>query len=102
MVPIGFELIIPSAIFLVSLYTFANLKMKTKDYYFRGFPAVWNIVVLYFFFFFTNGYINVSVIVVCIILTFIPIKFVNQLSVQELRNLNICFIILCCVLIQVS
>ena len=59
MVPIGFELIVPSAIFLVSLYTFANLKMKTEDYYFSGFPAVWNIVVLYFFILGTNGYINI-------------------------------------------
>ena len=94
MVPIGFELIVPSAILLVSLYTFANLKMKTEDYYFRGFPAVWNIVVLYFFILGTNGYINISVIVVCIILTFIPIKFIHPLRVQELRNLNIFFIIL--------
>ena len=84
----------PSAIFLVSLYTFANLQMKTEDYYFRGFPAVWNIVVLYFFILGTNGYINISVIVVCIILTFIPIKFVHPLRVKELRNLTIFFTIL--------
>ena len=71
MVPAGLELIAPSAIFLVSLYTFANLKMKTDDYYFRGFPAVWNIVVLYFFILGTNGYINISVIIICIILTFV-------------------------------
>ena len=51
MVPSGFELIAPAAIFLVSIYTFANVNMKTEDYYFRGFPAVWNIVVLYFFIF---------------------------------------------------
>ena len=49
MVPNILEIILPAAIFLVSLYTFANLQMKTEDYYFRGFPAVWNIVVLYFF-----------------------------------------------------
>ena len=94
MVPAGLELIAPSAIFLVSLYTFANLKMKTDDYYFRGFPAVWNIVVLYFFILGTNGYINISVIIICIILTFIPVKFVHPLRVKELRNLTIFFTIL--------
>ena len=94
MVPIGFELIVPSSIILASLYTFANLKMKTEDYYFRGFPAVWNIVVLYFFILGTNGYINISVIVACIILTFIPIKFVHPLRVKELRNLTIFFTII--------
>ena len=36
MVPGILEIILPAAIFLVSLYTFANLRMKTDDYYFRG------------------------------------------------------------------
>tara|TARA_Y100001970_G_scaffold290610_1_gene424987 strand:+ start:1506 stop:2240 length:735 start_codon:yes stop_codon:yes gene_type:complete len=89
MVPLGFEIILPAGIFLVSLYTFSNLKMKTEDYYFRGFPAVWNIVVLYFFILGTNLYINVVVIIICLILTFIPIKFVHPLRVKELRNITI-------------
>ena len=94
MVPLWFELIIPSAIILCSLYTFANLKMKTEDYYFRGFPAVWNIAVLYFFILGTHEYINIIVIVVCIILTFTPVKFVHPLRVTDLRNLTIFFTIL--------
>ena len=89
MVPLGFEIILPAGIFLVSLYTFSNLKMKTEDYYFRGFPAVWNIVVLYFFILGTNLYINVVVIIICLILTFIPIKFVHPLRVKKLRNITI-------------
>ena len=89
MVPSGFEIILPSGIFLVSLYTFANLQMKTDDYYFRGFPAVWNIVVLYFFILGTHHYINVAVIIICIILTFLPVKFVHPLRVKELRNITI-------------
>ncbi len=89
MVPSGFEIILPAGIFLVSLYTFSNLQMKTEDYYFRGFPAVWNIVVLYFFILGTNLYINVVVIIICLILTFIPIKFIHPLRVKELRNITI-------------
>ena len=89
MVPPGFEIILPAGIFLVSLYTFSNLQMKTEDYYFRGFPAVWNIVVLYFFILGTNLYINVIVIIICLILTFIPLKFVHPLRVKELRNITI-------------
>jgi len=94
MVPSGFELIAPAAIFLVSIYTFANVNMKTEDYYFRGFPAVWNIVVLYFFILGTNLYINLIVIFICLILTFIPIKFVHPLRVKELRNITIFFTII--------
>jgi len=89
MVPPGLEIILPAGIFLVSLYTFANLQMKTDDYYFRGFPAVWNIVVLYFFILGTHLYINVVVIVICLILTFLPVKFVHPLRVKELRNITI-------------
>ena len=88
------ELIVPGAIFLVSIYTFANVNMKTEDYYFRGFPAVWNIVVLYFFILGTHNYINLFVIITCLILTFIPIKFVHPLRVKGLRNLTIFFTII--------
>ena len=89
MVPNGWEIIIPAGIFAVSLYTFANINMKTEDYYFSGFPALWNIVVLYFYILNTNHYINLIVIIFLSILTFIPIKFVHPLRVKKLRNISI-------------
>ena len=89
MVPNGWEIIIPAGIFAVSLYTFANINMKTEDYYFSGFPALWNIVVLYFYILNTNQYINLIVIIFLSILTFIPIKFVHPLRVKKLRNITI-------------
>ena len=55
---------------------------------------MWNIVVLYFFILGTHEYINVAVIVICLILTFVPIKFVHPLRVKELRNLTIFFTII--------
>ena len=89
MVPNGWEIIIPAGIFAVSLYTFANINMKTEDYYFSGFPALWNIVVLYFYILNTNQYINLIVIIFLSILTFIPVKFVHPLRVKKLRNITI-------------
>ena len=89
MVPNGWEMIVPAGIFAVSLYTFANINMKTEDYYFSGFPALWNIVVLYFYILNTNQYINLMVIIFLSILTFIPIKFVHPLRVKKLRNITI-------------
>ena len=89
MVPNGWNIIIPAGIFAVSLYTFANINMKTKDYYFSGFPALWNIVVLYFYILNTNQYINLIVIITLSILTFIPIKFVHPLRVKKLRNITV-------------
>ena len=89
MVPPGWEIIIPAGMILVSLYTFANLNMKTSDYYFSGFPAVWNIAVLYFYILKTNSWLNLFVIAFFFILTFIPIKFIHPLRVKKLRNLSI-------------
>ena len=89
LVPIGWEIVLPAGMFAVSLYTFANLNMKTSDYYFSGFPAVWNIVVLYFYILGTNLWVNFIVIIALFILTFVPIKFVHPLRVKKLRNITI-------------
>ena len=89
MVPSGWEIICSAAILAASCYTFANINQKTQDFYFSGFPALWNIVVLYFFILGTHHYINVAVIIICLILTFLPIKFVHPLRVKELRNITI-------------
>ena len=89
MVPNGWEIILPAGMFAVSLYTFANLNMKTNDYYFSVFPAVWNIVVLYFYILNTHPIINVIIILLLFIFTFIPIKFVHPLRVKIIRNLTI-------------
>ena len=92
--PNGFEIIMPAIIFGVSLYTFINVNMKTDDYYFRGFPAIWNIVVLYFFILNSNVWINLIVIIILSILTFIPFKFVHPLRVKSYRNLTIFFTVI--------
>ena len=94
MVPAGWEIIVTAGMFTVSLYTFINVNMKTKDYYFSGFPALWNIVVLYFFILDTNPFLNLTVIIILLVLTFIPIRFVHPLRVKEYRNMTIFFTII--------
>ena len=89
MVPSGWEIICSAAILAASCYTFANINQKTQDFYFSGFPALWNIVVLYFFILGTNQWVNFIVIVILIILTFVPIKYVHPLRVQSMRNFTL-------------
>ena len=48
-VPAGLEIISAFIILAVSCYTFANSNIKTSDFCFSGFPALWNIVILYFY-----------------------------------------------------
>ena len=64
--------------------------MKSDDYYFVGFPALWNVVVLYFY---ILGHAldrsTWSTIAALSVLTFIPIKFVHPLRVTDWREITI-------------
>jgi phosphatidylcholine synthase len=83
------SLIAAVIIMAVSCYTFANVGMKSEDYYFVGFPAIWNVVVLYFYLLNTGWGVNLFVILALSILTFIPIKFVHPLRVTHWRGVTI-------------
>lgn len=88
-VPPGWELPVASGILAVSLYTFANTGVKTSDYYFSGFPALWNLLVLYFNVMQSSQWTNLIIIVVCAILTFVPIKCVHPLRVKKFRHVTL-------------
>ena len=83
------SLISAAAIMAVSCYTFANVGMKSDDYYFVGFPALWNVVVLYFFVLQTGPWTNLITIAFLCVLTFIPIKFVHPMRVTDWREITI-------------
>jgi len=88
-VPPGFEIYAAAGIMAVSCYTFSNVDIKTSDYYFVGFPAVWNLPVLYFHVLQTDPWINLSVIVFLGILTFVPMKVVHPLRVKDWRTITV-------------
>ncbi len=85
----GLNIAAAACIMAVSCYTFANTGMKSDDYYFVGFPALWNIVVLYFYILGTHWAINLAVIAALSVLTFVPIKFVHPLRVTDWREITI-------------
>jgi phosphatidylcholine synthase len=85
----GLNIIGAAAIMAVSCYTFANVGMKSDDYYFVGFPALWNVVVLYFYILDTHWIINLITIAGLAVLTFIPVKFVHPLRVTDWREVTI-------------
>ena len=92
----NYSLLICFLILTVSSYTFANKEIKTDDYYFSGFPALWNLVVLYFYLLETSELINIGVVIVLSVLTFVPIKYVHPIRVIELRKTNIAMTFLWC------
>jgi len=68
---------------------FADKEMKTRDNYFKGFPAVWNAVAFYIFLLQPPGWVSFLGIVALAVLSFTPVKFVHPLRVREFRALNI-------------
>jgi len=76
-------------ILLTSCYTFSNKELKTEDYYFQGFPAAWNVVVLYIFILEMNQIVSLSFILFSAICTFIPIKTLHPLRVSKNKTMNL-------------
>ncbi|MCT4657138.1 MAG: phosphatidylcholine/phosphatidylserine synthase [Cohaesibacter sp.] len=64
---------------------FADSRMKTTSKAFRGFPAVWNGVLFYFFIFTPSPIIGFLIVVVLAAAQFIPIEFIHPVRVVRLR-----------------
>ena len=100
LVPSQLTLLAVALILIVSCYTFANTKQKTEDYFFRGFPAVWNMVIFYLFVMGTSQLTNFLIIVFFSVMTFVPLKYLHPFRVKEKKSLNLFMTFiwgLCCV-----
>ena len=71
--PGALALPLTAAILMSSLYVFARRDMKTVDGYFRGFPALWNVVALYFVVAPPAPAVATAVIGLLVLLTFAPV-----------------------------
>lgn len=76
-------IVISSAIY------YADTGMKTAESFFSGFPVAWNMVVLALFVVDPAQNVAIAVILVCVILTFLPINFLHPVRVVRLRKLNL-------------
>jgi phosphatidylcholine synthase len=68
---------------------FADRNMKTADSYFRGFPAVWNVIVFYLFLLRPMPWLAAAIIAAFAALTFAPVRFVHPLRVRRLRAVTV-------------
>lgn len=83
LVPQPLALPLAAAILLSSVYVFVRRDMKTKDNYFRGFPALWNVVALYLFVARPGAAIGAFVVALFAVLSFAPIRFVHPFRVRD-------------------
>lgn len=70
-----------------SLYLFARRDMKTPDNYFRGFPALWNVVAFYLFALGTSPAAGAAVVLLLIAATFAPVHFIHPFRVRDFGRL---------------
>ena len=75
-------------VFASALY-FADTRMKTKDYWFRGFPALWNVLAIYLFVLRPPALVSAGLILFGAAAMFAPIVFVHPMRVKELRVFNL-------------
>lgn len=86
LLPHGWHVACAVMIVLASCYQFTQADAKTDDHFFKGFPSYWNITVFYLFFWNMNVWVNVAVIIILTIATFIPIKYVYPSRMDHLTN----------------
>ena len=87
--PEGWAIAATSFMLMTALYTFANKQGKTEEYDFRGFPALWNVVVFYMIMFDSDPWLNLMVILFLGVMTFAPVRFIHPLRVVALRRLTL-------------
>lgn len=89
LVPAEWAIFATSFLLMTSLYTFANKAAKTDEYDFRGFPALWNIVVLHMLVFETGQLLNMGIILFLGVMTFAPTRFIHPVRVVAWRKITI-------------
>jgi phosphatidylcholine synthase len=95
-IPAGIVVVISGALY------FADREMKTKDNYFRGFPAVWNLAAFYLYLIEPPEWAAAIGVVILATLSFASIKFLHPLRVQHWRALNIVLLVVWAILAFVA
>lgn len=91
--PYGFAYVGAFSILLTSGYQFSQVDAKTDEesYFFKGFPSVWNFLVIYMMLLGLNPWINLAALVICNILVFVPVRYLYPTRNTRLRKLTLGF-----------
>lgn len=85
----GLSFLSAAIIVVTSAIYYADTGMKTKENFFKGFPVVWNMVVFALFVIEPGEWVAFAVVLICGILTFVPVNFLHPVRVVRLRPLNL-------------
>lgn len=90
--PPAFRLVTAILILLTSAYQFTQVDAKTDeshDYFFKGFPDYWNVVILYMLVMRLNPWVNLGFLIIFNILVFVPIKYLYPSRDTRLKTLTL-------------
>jgi phosphatidylcholine synthase len=93
LLPYGFAYAGAFSILLTSGYQFSQVDAKTDEqsYFFKGFPSVWNFLVIYMMLLGLNPWINLLALVICNVLIFVPVKYLYPSRNMRLRKITLGF-----------
>ncbi len=74
---------------LTSCYQFCRVDAKTEDYFFLGFPSYWNVVAFYTIVFKLAPIAVGSILLICSILVFVPIRYLYPSRTIAFRTLTL-------------
>jgi phosphatidylcholine synthase len=80
------------AILLASAYQFSQVEAKSdesNEYFFKGFPDYWNIMVVYMLIMQLNQWLNLAFLILFAVLVFVPVKYVYPTRTTRLKKLTL-------------
>ena len=91
LLPAGWELVGAFSILLTSAYQFSQVDAKNDEqsFFFKGFPSVWNFLVIYMMLLGLNSWFNLMLVVICNVLVFVPVKYIYPTRNSRLRRLTL-------------
>lgn len=94
LVPAGWGIFAAALLCIASLYIFGNKRAKTVENDFRGFPALWNLVVFYMLITHSTQETNLIVVVILSALIFAPIRVLHPVRVEAGRRFNLPLVVI--------
>ena len=85
-VPTGWGIPLAAAMLLSSAYGFSHREAKSADYFFRGFPSYWNIVMFYLYTLGAPTVVNGLIVAVLCTCVFVPVGFLHPARTPTLRG----------------
>jgi len=91
LMPAGFQMVGACSILLTSAYQFTQVDAKTDEqsFFFKGFPSVWNFLVIYMMLLGLNPWMNFALLLICNILVFVPVRYLYPSRNTRLRRLTL-------------